>query len=992
MEQGTKSMDRFFSTFKRSLLKLFITLLQLVAFNTYLNAQQPFHYSINDENGLPSNEVYQLVQDKNGYIWLGCDAGLYRYDGIQFKAYKNDLQNGRSISNLVLDVEGYLWCRNFNGQLFRVVNDSLKLIVDDSKSANKFQICYSDEPGFWRVDNEYLSQHDASGELIFKHKLNIDTELIGTGTDMLFHDGKIWIEIANKGLYCFEIKKKKLTAVFPVDQGISYQNQRLFVNQNRLILMRSESAPSIHNYLYMINTADFSYQQFYYFMNPIQIRNYHFYEDSKHRLWISSSFGAICIPQIYLFTAPEMICFTGHQISSVLEDQEGNYWFSDLQKGLHFVPDPDINTLNKTVDIAEKGEISALKSIDPSTIVIGHYDGSIGFYNPITKKCDYPEEINQHKGITVKEILQENGLLYISRGHLLIYDIKKKKSRISEHFGNSRKILIHKDQMISIHPEQVVSMELSQLLLKNSNPVKILNRGGRSIVIDPKTKDLYLALNDGLHLQKGSKTVALKFENQAIHASVLSSGKNAVYAGTQNQGILEIKNGKVTRRFIYPTDLQDITIRALFNAEHYLWACTNSDFLRINLKTGKWQKYSRNIGINPKDVNAIGINGKHLYIGSKKLLLSIPLNHDPVNWIRPKIHLTKVTFDQNKQLNSKRELPYDFSNLRFDFNAISFRSRSNLTYTYRLIGFDTTWTVLNHENPTVTFSSLPAGKYTFQVKALNESDLSGNTVNYSFEVLSPIWQKAWFYLLITLLSLSVMALIFHARIKAIRKRNEFEKKLVNSQLSALKAQMNPHFMYNALNSIQALILKQDIKNSNLYLSKFSNLMRKVLDASGKEYISLEEETAILHLYLDLEKLRFGDEFNFSIHVENDLDSESIILPSMILQPYVENALKHGLLHKKGEKNLKIQFKLLHEHLICVIRDNGVGRDRSAEIKARFAVGHKSFASEATEKRVELLNTFVKEKYEVEINDLFEDELATGTEVIIRIPLNIHSES
>jgi ligand-binding sensor domain-containing protein len=127
-----------------------LTLCLIPVFMTVGYAQSAFSYTLSDENGLPSNEVYQIVQDKQGYLWIGCDAGLYRYDGNTFTSYKNALQNGRSISNLVFDAKGFLWCRNFSGQLFRVVDDSLHLIVDDSKSANKFQICFTDQPGYWR--------------------------------------------------------------------------------------------------------------------------------------------------------------------------------------------------------------------------------------------------------------------------------------------------------------------------------------------------------------------------------------------------------------------------------------------------------------------------------------------------------------------------------------------------------------------------------------------------------------------------------------------------------------------------------------------------------------------------------------------------------------------------------------------------------------------------------------------------------------------------
>jgi len=354
--------------------------------------------------------------------------------------------------------------------------------------------------------------------------------------------------------------------------------------------------------------------------------------------------------------------------------------------------------------------------------------------------------------------------------------------------------------------------------------------------------------------------------------------------------------------------------------------------------------------------------------------------------------LNKISFDQGELNQVKRALPYDFSNLRFELISFSYKSRKDFRYKYRLLGFDSTWTTIPHETPFVNYSSLPSGKYTFEVKAVNESGESGNTIRYSFSVEAPIWQRGWFYAIVSIISLLIMAFIFQSRIRYLRKRNEIEKRLIHSQLSALKAQMNPHFMYNALNSIQALILKQDIKNSNLYLSKFSNLMRKVLDASGKDTISLQEESEILLLYLDLEKLRFGDEFNYRIHVDSEIDPYQVSIPSMILQLFVENALKHGLLHKKGEKIIDIDFTRMEKNLLCTIRDNGIGRVRSKEIKDRINSGHRSFATDATEKRVELLNSYAHGEYQVEVLDLYNDDSSIGTEVRIKIPFQSDSES
>ena len=163
---------------------------------------------------------------------------------------------------------------------------------------------------------------------------------------------------------------------------------------------------------------------------------------------------------------------------------------------------------------------------------------------------------------------------------------------------------------------------------------------------------------------------------------------------------------------------------------------------------------------------------------------------------------------------------------------------------------------------------------------------------------------------------TIVYLIFHWRIGFLKRRAEIQNQLILSQLTALKAQMNPHFMYNTLNSIQDLIVQHDIKSTNYYLSQFGSLMRKVLDASGSEQILLTEEVEILTLYLNLEKLRFGEQFSFEIRVDEQLDLEMMRIPSIVIQPFVENAIKHGLLHKNGEKKLLIYFSMTNNSVVC----------------------------------------------------------------------------
>lgn len=197
--------------------------------------------------------------------------------------------------------------------------------------------------------------------------------------------------------------------------------------------------------------------------------------------------------------------------------------------------------------------------------------------------------------------------------------------------------------------------------------------------------------------------------------------------------------------------------------------------------------------------------------------------------------------------------------------------------------------------------------------------------------------------------------------------------------------MNPHFIFNSLNSIQDLILQQDVRNSYHYLNKFSQLMRKVLEASESDEISLADEINFLTLYLDLEKLRFGEEFSYDIICDPSIHSSYRNLPSMLLQPFVENGIKHGLLHKKGAKKMTIEIVPIGSNAMrYIIRDNGVGRKKAAEINQRRQTNHNSFATRATEQRIELLNNRPGFSFNIVILDLIHSDEAVGTEVQITV--------
>jgi ligand-binding sensor domain-containing protein len=307
---------------------------------------------------------------------------------------------------------------------------------------------------------------------------------------------------------------------------------------------------------------------------------------------------------------------------------------------------------------------------------------------------------------------------------------------------------------------------------------------------------------------------------------------------------------------------------------------------------------------------------------------------------------------------------------------------------------------------TIRFEELPPGNYTLSVQAGNASNQFIGPVKKLLIQISPaFWNTWWFRITALLVFLGTGYLILRWRIRQ-RFRTELEKSEKETQMAemrqrtaelqkqaselemqALRAQMNPHFIFNSLNSINRFILQNDRLQASEYLTKFSRLVRMILQNSQASLISLENELESLTLYLELEALRFEHRFDFKISVPGEMDISDLQIPPLIIQPYAENAIWHGLMHKEEKGQLDIELSEDEYHVYVNVTDNGIGRKRSAELSSKSATKHKSMGLKITANRIAMLENSNGLESPVTIHDLEnEDGTAAGTEVIIKIPV------
>lgn len=335
------------------------------------------------------------------------------------------------------------------------------------------------------------------------------------------------------------------------------------------------------------------------------------------------------------------------------------------------------------------------------------------------------------------------------------------------------------------------------------------------------------------------------------------------------------------------------------------------------------------------------------------------------------------------------KLSYRENNISFFFTAADLTGSKNILYEYKLENFDNDW-LKGTDITQVKYNSLPPGKYIFKLRASRDGVAWTNSQNEILLIIHPpFWKTWWFRMLVILLIVAAITLYVRQRIQKVQNQERVKRKITELEIKALKAQMNPHFIFNAMNSIQEFTLTGDIDKANKYISRFSRLLRNVLHQSAQNSVLLSDEISTLQLYLEIESLRQGKDFSFSVVTDNGTEAQVIRIPSMLVQPFVENALHHGLANMEGQKNLQIKFSTPDdESLICEITDNGVGRKKAAELKSAIhpSLQHTPMGIQLVEDRLRLLSKPGEKQTSFTIEDIYTaDGEPGGTKVTITIP-------
>lgn len=421
-----------------------------------------------------------------------------------------------------------------------------------------------------------------------------------------------------------------------------------------------------------------------------------------------------------------------------------------------------------------------------------------------------------------------------------------------------------------------------------------------------------------------------------------------------------------------------------------LWVAGNNKLSFLDISTKEFTVYDTDDGLPEQNPT-----GKRIYFDQASGLLYMGANHVIVRFSflpeRKRDLSSNLIIEELRQGNEaafyqpgkKIIFRHNQNNLQVDFSVIDFE-KSNYQFAYRLQEGDD-WTITGDQR-SLMLNSLSPGNYTMQIKASGKPGIE-KTATLSFEILNPVWKRAWFIALFILLLVAGIYFFYRYRIRQVRQRADLDSKLSQMEMKALQAQINPHFIFNSLNSIRQMILSDKKNDASLYLGRFAHLIRVTLDQSSQTQVSVRNTLDHLERYLEMEKIR-NALFTYSIQIDEQLDADDTFLPPMLLQPFIENALWHGVSATKKDIHVQVDFIKQGQTLVCRIEDNGIGINQAQKNKAASPTRHVSHGIANIRTRVSLLN----EKYNLHSEVTLQDKKdikangETGTIVTLTLPL------
>jgi len=949
-----------------------------------VNAQSYIHYTT--ANGLPSNELYNGLQDDVGFILINSANGLIRFDGTRFKLF--NVEDGLPDNEIIhsqIDDRGRVWlspvyggqCLYQNGKIQNASNNGLLQSLVDSINTTTYMIDGTSSKGNILFFQPGIRE---SGKGIVYKVVDSTIDII----DSKLIDGIVGLIESDDGLYCFGkdslcwLKNKKILKkrTYNAGRGVNVFNFKFYhgyyyalttsVKGENVALMKFKlkgGALTDISKVTLFNSANT--------ITDLVIKKDIIYVSLNHRIE-KYSLGLEQLPLFHSFketTRIHGLFFDRQESLWVITQNNGIYLFSGASKIVNpnKLKFDNFYASNNNTFYFKDNELVHINSTGRSRRhkLSFRIDGPMGF----KANSEYIFWLGSDK------VLKR-------------YNLKNKKlERLGFQLGGrSIKGFDTKQGLWTVASH-------ADLAICNTNgTVQIIDERATAVKIDKSGQIIYKGTIEGLktyQIQAEGNWVEI-ITDKKLNRRVLQLEQDTlgVLWVLQQDQIIAYYNGKVIGALNKFSGLVGRTLNHISLSGGNILVSTNSGvsvvsyrLVEDSLHVKSIINYTKENGLSESFIKKAAIFDSILVVKTNQGVQYIPLaQSNNTSSYRPRI----VAFRANGEeivldslcLNRKQNfISIDFASLLYGVQPPN--------YAYRLKEQGAKWQFTSSR--TCDFLDLQPGSYTFQLKAVyNNGSSYGQMESLIFEIEPAFWQTAWFKFLVVIFILLLIAYFVFRWFKRRETKLHSERHFAQLKMQALRAQMNPHFIFNSLNSIQSIVNSGDIDLSNKYIVQFSKLIRLSLNYSSKDYIALKDEIDFLHNYLQLEQLRFKDSFSYEINCAQNVNISVTFLPPMFLQIYIENAIKHGVAPLKSGGKITIDFEKLHNCLVCSIEDNGVGRKQS------FESNHKVYPSKGTqlnEDRVGVYNTLTGDEIQIDWQDKINSSgESSGTLIKIKIPI------
>lgn len=971
-------------------------LLSFLSFTFLTLSQQYSFIRYGVKEGLAQSQVTDISQDNLGYLWVGTQSGLSQFNGNEFVNYSTeDGLTDNTIHKLYYSNQNnILWIGTPTGITEYKDQKFIPHPFESSKKVNNLLVLH---------DSLFIATN--SGLLIYSNGVFTEYSTHFKIREMTSYNDSLLFCATDKGLFTFNNSE---FSEFPdtLINKINYSG--ITIQENYLILSTTNSGIFKYN---LSNSNIFDYPSKHKDLRGVFV--------DKNEVWSLGNFGLIQIQNDSLVTYySEKNGLPINNIKRVFKDRENNIWIGTYGKGLLKFSGRSI--MSYTIKDGLSSDI--VMSIDESkdgNFAFGTYDkGVVSMSNEDVKIISTKDGLNYNTIWTVKYDFNNYCWIGTSRGVNLIKNNSIEKDKVVK--GKIRSIVPKNDSLIFFGGKH-------GLWSKTNNSYEHLLSNGKYDIykIVCSADKIFLATKNGLFWQYLNEVHTdfnkIELVEESCNTIELDAYQN-IWVGTIDGLFIISPDNNIIE---YPVDESNFNAKnilgVLKDSNDNMWLSTGNGIYLLNNGNpfnAQLQKYhysnAEGIPELESNLNALFEDSKgQIWVGTSTALIRIDpnLNEALFTYSEPMLSISSIelfqeNFNYSAYSNSLDPLtltptsivlPYNKNHLTFNFIGINLKNPKNVKYSYRLLGAEDTWSPESN-NKSATYSFISPGEYEFQLKATNDSINWTEVKSVKIIISPPFYQTWWFIALCLILLTAIIYFIFQIRIRNIEQKKDNEKlkyknRLRDLEQQSLNASMNRHFIFNSLNSIQYFINSSDKLSANRYLSSFAKLIRKNLDSSTSNnfIVNLQEEIERIKLYLTLEKMRFGDKFNYSINVDPDIDIEMTNVPSMILQPFVENSIIHGVLPlESGESGqIDINIKLELNSIIFEVIDDGVGIDSSLKLKETFTGDHESKGMMITANRIELLQKINGEKLMIigpfQVND--ESGESLGTKVIIKLPIH-----